>query len=38
MVTDIHKKPFDSATEIKLKILRNYLREWFPVFFAGKNW
>lgn len=36
MSTDIHNKVFDDGTRIKLEILREYLKKWLPVFFAGK--
>ncbi len=34
---DIHSKKFDSATHFKLNILREYLKEWFPVFLRKKK-
>jgi three-Cys-motif partner protein len=32
MSTDIHSKAFDDGTQIKLYILREYLKQWLPVF------
>jgi hypothetical protein len=32
MGTDIHNKAFDDGTQIKLYILKEYLKEWLPVF------
>ena len=32
MGTDIHSKAFDDGTQIKLYILKEYLKEWLPVF------
>lgn len=32
MATDIHSKAFDDGTQIKLYILREYLKQWLPVF------
>lgn len=29
---DLHKKPYDEGTQDKLKLYREYLREWLPVF------
>lgn len=37
MLRDIHKKPFDEGTKVKLAIFRDYLREWLPVFLAKKE-
>lgn len=31
-VRNLHKKPFDEGTLDKLKLYRDYLREWLPVF------
>jgi len=36
MATDIHSKPFDEGTQIKLQIVRDYLKEWLPVFIMKK--
>lgn len=36
MAQDFHNQEFDSGTLIKLDIFQRYLREWLPVFFAGK--
>lgn len=30
-------KPFDSGTQAKLEIFRNYLKEWIPVFVPSKK-
>jgi len=32
MTKDIHSKPFDEGTKIKLELFRLYMREWLPVF------
>ena len=32
MGTDIHSKVFDDGIQIKLYILKEYLKEWLPVF------
>ncbi|MBA2613387.1 MAG: three-Cys-motif partner protein TcmP [Bacteroidetes bacterium] len=37
MSKDIHEKPFDEATLVKLSIFRDYTREWLPVFIAAKQ-
>lgn len=37
MAKDIHTKPFDEGTKIKLSIFQDYLREWLPVFLAKKQ-
>jgi len=34
---DIHKKEFDTATKIKLHILREYIKEWLPVFIQKRE-
>lgn len=34
MAKDLHKEPFDDGTKVKLKIYREYLQEWLPVFLA----
>jgi three-Cys-motif partner protein len=36
MTTDIHSKAFDEGTQIKLYILREYLKQWLPVFLNRK--
>lgn len=36
MPSDLHSKPFDEGTKIKLSIFKNYLNEWAPVFFEPK--
>lgn len=36
-MADIHAKKFDDATQIKLLILREYLKEWLPVFLRKKE-
>lgn len=37
MAKDIHAKPFDEGTMIKLELFRLYLREWLPVFVKYKD-
>lgn len=37
MSKDIHNKPFDEATLVKLSIFRDYTREWLPVFIAAQK-
>ena len=37
MSRDIHKKPFDEGTKVKLAIFKDYLREWLPVFIEKKE-
>ncbi len=37
MPADMHKKSFDEGTLIKLEILRQYLRNWLPVFIKDHN-
>lgn len=37
MSRDLHKKPFDSGTKVKLSIFHDYLKEWLPVFLAKKE-
>lgn len=32
MALDLHKKPFDEGTIVKLSLYKNYLQEWLPVF------
>lgn len=32
MAKDIHAKPFDESTKVKLELFRLYAREWLPVF------
>lgn len=34
MPKDLHKKPFDEGTIIKLALYENYLKEWLPVFLS----
>jgi three-Cys-motif partner protein len=34
MSKDIHKKPFDEGTIVKLALYRRYLKEWLPVFLS----
>ena len=37
MGKDIHRKPFDEGTLIKLEIFRQYLREWLPTFLYDRK-
>lgn len=37
MAKDIHKIRFDEGTKIKLYILREYFKEWLPVFLKGRQ-
>lgn len=37
MSRDLHQKPFDSGTKVKLSIFHDYLKEWLPVFLAKKE-
>jgi three-Cys-motif partner protein len=37
MGKNIHDAPFDEGSQIKLYILQEYLKEWFPVFIAKKE-
>lgn len=32
MALDLHKKPFDEGTKVKLSLYENYIKEWLPVF------
>jgi three-Cys-motif partner protein len=32
MAIDLHKKPFDEGTQVKLSLYKNYMIEWIPVF------
>lgn len=34
---DIHKKPFDEGTIVKLDLFYNYLKNWLPVFIESGN-
>jgi three-Cys-motif partner protein len=36
-MADIHAEKFDDATQIKLKILKEYLKKWLPVFLRKKQ-
>ena len=36
MGKDLHRKPFDEGTQIKLALYENYIKEWLPVFLAKK--
>jgi len=37
MPIDIHSQEFDEGTQIKLSILREYLRKWIPVFITKRT-
>ena len=37
MQKDLHKKPFNEGTRIKLTLYENYLKEWLPVFLSKSN-
>jgi three-Cys-motif partner protein len=37
MSRDLHNKPFDEGTNVKLAIFKDYLKEWLPVFLAKKE-
>lgn len=37
MTKDIHAKPFDEGTKIKLELFKLYLRQWLPVFVKRKD-
>jgi len=37
MAKDIHAKPFDEGTKIKLELFKLYFREWLPVFTKNKS-
>jgi three-Cys-motif partner protein len=32
MAIDLHRKPFDEGTKVKLSLYKNYMQEWLPVF------
>ena len=34
MAIDLHKKPFDESTKVKLSLYGNYIKEWLPVFLS----
>jgi len=34
---NLHKKPFDEGTKVKLQLYREYLREWLPVFINSSS-
>ena len=36
-VRNLHQKPFDEGTRDKLKLYREYLCEWLPVFINGSS-
>jgi three-Cys-motif partner protein len=35
MAKDLHKKPFDEGTRVKLALYENYMKEWLPVFLTA---
>lgn len=35
-IRNIHEKPFDEGTQDKLRLYRDYLREWLPVFLNSR--
>ena len=37
MGKDLHRKPFDEGTQVKLALYENYIKEWLPVFLAKKD-
>lgn len=37
MPKDIHAKPFDEGTMVKLELFKLYFREWLPVFTKNKS-
>jgi hypothetical protein len=37
MAKDLHETKFDEATNVKLAIYRDYLKEWLPVFLAKEE-
>lgn len=37
MTTDIHSKSFDEGTQIKLQVVRDYLKQWLPVFIIKRD-
>ena len=34
---NLHNKPFDEGTKVKLELYREYLREWLPVFIHSQS-
>ena len=34
MARDIHTKPFDEGTKVKLALYENYIKDWLPVFLS----
>ena len=37
MSKDLHNIPFDEGTKVKLSILREYIKEWLPVFLSKEE-
>jgi three-Cys-motif partner protein len=37
MALDLHKKPFDEGTIVKLSLYKNYIKEWLPVFLRSNS-
>jgi len=37
VVKDLHSKPFDESTKVKLALYENYLKEWLPVFLSKSS-
>lgn len=36
-IRDLHQKSFDKATLDKLRLYRDYLREWLPMFMNNRS-
>ena len=37
MALDLHKRPFDEGTIVKLSLYKNYIQEWLPVFIRSDS-